>query len=93
MRRGVSRVLCRSEDDEELTLAVNQDTRVSSVGAEKHGFFIGKLFCLSGGCALGGIVDAFEKLFGRDALAEEGEEGRRKKEEGEEGEEGKKKKW
>lgn len=80
--------LCRSEDDEELTLAVNQDTRVSSVGAEKHGFFIGKLFCLSGGCALGGIVDAFEKLFGRDGLAEEGEEG----EEGKKGRK-KKKKW
>lgn len=67
MRGKVSRVLDRSEDDEddeeELTLAVNQDAGVSSVGAEKHGFFIGELVRFGGGCALGGIVDAFEKLF------------------------------
>lgn len=54
-----------------LTLSVNQDARVSSVGAEEHRFFIGELVRFCGGCALGGIVDAFEKLFGGDTLAKE----------------------
>lgn len=59
----------RGEGGGKLTLSVNQDARVSTVGAEEHRFFIGELARFCGGCALGGVVDAFEELFGGDTLA------------------------